>query len=197
MKKSIKILICILIVIMIIPLDCYAESDEKYWTVKKIANYYKNNGSSKFEEQSDEVLKEWYNTFYAKYGEGRRIKNSNNKYGNAYTCICNLLNERGINTENYYEDVNGDISVNFWRPTINNNTEFFKKAGVIVGVIQVFGSVVSVLFLVIIGIKYILGSASEKAKYKEVMIPYIVGCIMLFATTNIASILYKIGTSFN
>ena len=71
------------------------------------------------------------------------------------------------------------------------NKELKKITEKILGLIQVFGSIASVLALVVIGIKYIIGSVSEKAKYKEVMIPYIVGCVMLFGISNIAGIIYK------
>ena len=42
----------------------------------------------------------------------------------------------------------------------------------IIGVITTVGVVVAVIILLILGIKYMLGSASEKAEYKKTMIPY-------------------------
>lgn len=87
-----------------------------------------------------------------------------------------------------------DEDLEFWKPSSNgSNTELISITEKILGVIQTVGSIVSVIALVIIGIKYMLASVEEKAKYKETMIPYIVGCILVFATSNIASILYKIG----
>lgn len=63
--------------------------------------------------------------------------------------------------------------------------------GRIVGVIRVIGTIVSVAMVSVIGIKYILGSAEEKAGYKKTMIPYLIGAILLFAATNITQIIYK------
>ena len=62
----------------------------------------------------------------------------------------------------------------------------------ILGVIQVCGSVISVIMLAVIGIRYMIGSLEEKAKYKESLLPYIIGCVLVFGISNIASVIYKI-----
>ena len=53
------------------------------------------------------------------------------------------------------------------------------------------GSVVAVLILVVLGIKYMMGSTEEKAEYKKTLIPYIVGAALIFAASNIASMVYN------
>lgn len=68
-----------------------------------------------------------------------------------------------------------------------------EKANTILGTINVVGIIVSVVTIVIIGIKYILGSVEEKAEYKQTMIIYLIGAILLFSITTIANILYNIG----
>ena len=35
-----------------------------------------------------------------------------------------------------------------------------------------------------------MGSAEEKAEYKKTMIPYLVGAILIFAASNLASMIY-------
>ena len=100
----------------------------------------------------------------------------------------NLYNFEGIESEN----------IDFWKPVGgSDNGHLIGKTEKILGLIQIIGSIASVLALIVIGIKYMLGSVEEKAKYKETMIPYIIGCILLFGATNIASILCKIGMSIN
>ena len=64
----------------------------------------------------------------------------------------------------------------------------------IMGVIQVAGVVIAVIVLMILGIKYMMGSAEEKAEYKKTMIPYLVGAILIFAATTIANVLYQFAT---
>ena len=70
-------------------------------------------------------------------------------------------------------------------------TALKERAGIILGAINAIGVAVSVIGLVIIGIKYLLGSVEEKADYKKAMIPYIVGFILLIACTTIPNIIYK------
>ncbi len=67
-------------------------------------------------------------------------------------------------------------------------TDFGKQ---IIGILQVIGSILCVVVLVIIGIKYIMGSAEEKAEYKKTMIPYIIGAVLVFAAPFIAGLVYS------
>lgn len=62
----------------------------------------------------------------------------------------------------------------------------------LLGVIQTVGSVISVLALVIIGIRYMLSSVEEKASMKGVLIYYVVGAVLVFATSNLLSIVYNV-----
>lgn len=58
--------------------------------------------------------------------------------------------------------------------------------GKIVDVITTVGIVVAVIVLLVLGIKYMMGSASEKAEYKKTMIPYLVGAVLIFGASAIA-----------
>ena len=69
-----------------------------------------------------------------------------------------------------------------------NSTQITKTGGGIMGILQVVGMVIAVIILVVIGIKYMMGSAQEKAEYKKTFIPYIVGAILIFAASAIAGI---------
>lgn len=75
--------------------------------------------------------------------------------------------------------------------------ELLAKGNIIVGVIQVVGSIISVVALVIIGIKYMTGSLEEKAEYKKTMIPYIIGATMLFAASNLVQAIYEWSQAIN
>ena len=44
----------------------------------------------------------------------------------------------------------------------------------------------AVVVLLVLGIKYMMGSASEKAEYKKTMIPYLVGALLIFGASAIA-----------
>ena len=64
--------------------------------------------------------------------------------------------------------------------------------GNIVNIIQVVGIVIAIIVLLVIGIKYIIGSAEEKAEYKKTMIPYIVGALLIFAGTSIVKVIFQL-----
>lgn len=61
----------------------------------------------------------------------------------------------------------------------------------LLGIVQVVGSIGAVIILVVLGIKYMMGSAEEKADYKKTMIPYLVGAVLIFAASNIATMVYN------
>ena len=67
----------------------------------------------------------------------------------------------------------------------------------LVAIIQTIGVVVAVVIMLILGIKYMLGSAEDKAEYKKSMIPYIVGAILIFASTTIVNIVYQFAKGLN
>ena len=54
------------------------------------------------------------------------------------------------------------------------------------------GSIIVVLVGAVIGIQFIMGSVEEKAKIKEMLIPYVVGTIIIFGAIGIWSTAYKI-----
>lgn len=60
-----------------------------------------------------------------------------------------------------------------------------------VGILQVVGSVVSVVALAVIGIRYMISSLEERAQMKGVLVYYVVGAILVFATSNILSVAYN------
>ena len=65
----------------------------------------------------------------------------------------------------------------------------------IIQIVSVIGSIASVVVLVILGIKYMMGSAEEKAEYKKTLLPYIIGAALVFAASSIAGIVFNFATS--
>ena len=61
----------------------------------------------------------------------------------------------------------------------------------ILGIIQAVGTVLSVVMLMAIGIKYMLGSVEERATYKQTLKPYIIGAFLLFTGTTVPNIIYQ------
>lgn len=75
---------------------------------------------------------------------------------------------------------------------INGQNEIKGIGGQLVGIFQTVGVVVAVVILLVLGIKYMMGSAEEKADYKKSMIPYIVGAILIFAASTVTNVVYEL-----
>lgn len=61
----------------------------------------------------------------------------------------------------------------------------------IISVISILGSGISVVVLIVLGIKYMMGSAEEKAEYKKTLLPYIIGAVLVFAASSLAGIIFQ------
>lgn len=77
-------------------------------------------------------------------------------------------------------------------PDPASNVKVIGLANVIIGAIQLIGSIASILILIIVGIKYMMGSVDERAEYKEKIFAYIIGATMLFGITNILAVINSI-----
>ena len=66
----------------------------------------------------------------------------------------------------------------------------------IVGGLKVIGVIASVVVLVFLGIKYMIGSAEQKAEYKKTFIPYLVGAALVFAGAVFADGIYDFFSTF-
>ena len=64
----------------------------------------------------------------------------------------------------------------------------------IVSVITNVAMVVAVVVIAVIGVKYMLGSAEEKAEYKKTLMPYLIGAILVFGAVAIGKAVVSIGT---
>ena len=74
--------------------------------------------------------------------------------------------------------------------------QFIEKVNVIVSVLEAVGVILSVIILIVIGIKYMLGSVEESADYKKTMIPYLIGAFMVFTVSLIPQIIFKFMENF-
>lgn len=88
----------------------------------------------------------------------------------------------------------GDL--NQYEGTNPGSTKLEAKANTIFAGIRNIGIVVSVAMLIIIGIKYMLGSVEEKASYKGTLVPYLIGALLLFTGSLIPELIYKFMQNF-
>lgn len=74
----------------------------------------------------------------------------------------------------------------------DGSTRVNEIAGMIVGIIRIIGTVLSIAILVVIGIKYMMGSVEERADYKETLKPYLIGVFLLFTGTLVPQLIYTL-----
>lgn len=98
----------------------------------------------------------------------------------------------GVATVNAAIPTPGNIKANGSVNGINEITDF---GGRIMGIVQTVGVILAVVILAVLGIKYMMGSAEEKAEYKKTMIPYVIGAICIFGASTIANIVYQFVSS--
>ena len=82
--------------------------------------------------------------------------------------------------------------------TIDNtiNTIALKEtSNYIYKILLSFAIVIAIIVAMILGIQFMVASANEKAKIKEALIPFVVGCILVFGAFTIWKIAVEIGNN--
>lgn len=90
--------------------------------------------------------------------------------------------------------VSGDL--NDYEPKLNEEdvsgfNSAIKIGGLILRVIRIIGIIGAVIGIAILGIKTMIGSLEEKAEYKEKILPFIIGCLIIVSSTFIVGQVYK------
>lgn len=95
---------------------------------------------------------------------------------NVFAAASNILGEieNSSNT--------ADVDMGTLPTTIGKVIAYIRNAAIIIGVV----------IIIILGIKYMLGSVEEKAGYQKSFVPLVVGIIVVMAATSIASFLFSL-----
>ena len=85
------------------------------------------------------------------------------------------------------------LNTNAFKPNnLSNVDAIVEKGGTIIEVIRVIGIIVTVISLMLLGIKYMTGSVEEKADYKKTMIPYLIGVVIFFSLSTILTTIIQL-----
>ena len=115
------------------------------------------------------------------------------KYGNFIILIITVLLSLFFIIPNYsYADDIGLGDLNSYQGSGTSSYKFQTKANKVFTIIKATGTVISVIMLTAIGIKFLLGSAEEKADYKKSIIPYIIGAAMIFLGSWLPQLIYDL-----
>ena len=107
-------------------------------------------------------------------------------------CIM-LIAVSTISFAGYYtpEQFKSQINVNG-----TGTTKVKSVGGEIVGIIQIVGTIVAVGMMMVLGIKYMTGSAEERAEYKKTLFPYLIGAVLIFGASNLTQVIYSWAINF-
>lgn len=61
----------------------------------------------------------------------------------------------------------------------------------VIGIVQVVGTGISVVMLLVLAIKYLIAAPSEKADIKKGALMYVVAAVILFAAVNIIAVIQE------
>lgn len=76
------------------------------------------------------------------------------------------------------------------------DTEQLKKTSdYIYNILLAMAIIIAIIVAMVLGIQFMAASADEKAKVKEAIIPFVVGCIVVFGAFTIWKIAIQIGNS--
>ena len=76
-------------------------------------------------------------------------------------------------------------------PTIDENS-LQEMSNTLYNALLVVAVIVAVIVGLVIGIQFMTGSVAQKAKIKETLVPYIVGCVVIFGAFAIWKIVVNI-----
>ena len=117
---------------------------------------------------------------------------SNSEEG-TYRYLKEVIQEKEDN-EKYAQVLEGN-NLDMWAPSSPGSTvKISSKASIIATVIRAVGTVVAVVALAIIGIRIMFGSIEQKAQYKELLVPYLIGAVMVFGISWITSLIFEYAT---
>ena len=61
----------------------------------------------------------------------------------------------------------------------------------VINILWVVSIIVTIIVIMVIGLKYIIGSTQEKAEYKKSLIPLMVGALLIVFATTIVKFLFQ------
>lgn len=62
----------------------------------------------------------------------------------------------------------------------------------VVNILTVVGMIIAIIMAAVLGIQFMLGSVEEKAKVKDALIPFVIGCVVIFGAFGIWKIFINI-----
>lgn len=84
-----------------------------------------------------------------------------------------------------------EINPSELKATYGDSTELTTRAGKVMGMIRNISIIASVIIIMVLGVKFMLGSVEEKAEYKKSFMPLIIGIVLVVSATSIATFIFN------
>ena len=101
------------------------------------------------------------------------------------------------NPEGNFDNVLNDITDYIPNVSTTNETKITDKISIVLTIITNIGMILAVIVPAVLGVKYMIGTVEEKAVYKEKMVPYLIGALLLFGICTIVKVLQQLGENIN
>ena len=155
----------------------------------------------------------WYNTF-TPWGQGGRYSDS--IYQSRVTALSNVIKEKKAENNNsgnsgsgssgnsssgssssgnmggIIQDAKGFISSGETASEKMSQTDLIDLSNNMYNILLVLGIVIAVITGVVLGIKFIMTGVEGKAEVKDALVPYIIGCVIVFGAFFIWKIIVDI-----
>lgn len=70
-----------------------------------------------------------------------------------------------------------------------------KNASIMIyNILLIIGMAVAVVIGTVLGVKFLIGSMEEKAQIKEALIPFVIGCVVVFGAFGIWKAVISVGS---
>ncbi len=79
--------------------------------------------------------------------------------------------------------------------TLESDTKMTEIGSTVLTLVTNVAMILAVVVIAILGVKYMMGSAEEKAEYKKTLIPYFIGAVLVFGAGAIGSMVVNAGIS--
>lgn len=70
--------------------------------------------------------------------------------------------------------------------------KFTQTAGKIIKLLRNFSVIAGVILIIVLGVKYMMGSVEQKSDYQKSFVPLVIGIILVIGATSIASFLFSL-----
>lgn len=92
----------------------------------------------------------------------------------------------------YADDIGlGDLS-SYAGTSTGKSKKYTDRMKKVFSILRVVGTILSVVILTAIGLKFMMGSVEEKAEYKKSLLPYAIGAVIIFTGSWLPQLIFDL-----